>query len=229
MSRGRFVTFEGVEGTGKTTQLGLLADALTRRGLDVVETREPGGTPLGERLRGLLLDPAGDPVALAELLMLEAARAQLVARVVEPALAGGRWVLSDRFADSSLAYQGGARRLAPATVRRLNALACGDTVPDRTIVLALPVEEALARARRRPTTTAANRRFEDEAMAFHRAVARAYRDLARREPARVRLVDGSGTPAQVHERVLAALADLLAGRRRPAGARRRSAGGSRAR
>jgi dTMP kinase len=215
MPRGFFVTFEGVEGTGKTTQLGLLADYLARRGVAAVATREPGGTPLGERLRGLLLDPAGDPVALAELLMLEAARAQLVARVVEPALAAGRWVLSDRFADSSLAYQGGARRLAPGTVRRLNALACGDTVPDRTIVLELPVEVALARARRRPTTTAANRRFEDEAMAFHRAVARAYRALARREPARVCLVDGSGTPAQVHERVVAAVADLLPGHRRP--------------
>jgi dTMP kinase len=176
-------------------------------------------------LRGLLLDPAGSPVALAELLMLEAARAQLVARVVEPALAAGRWVLSDRFADSSLAYQSGARRLAPATVRRLNALACGDTVPDRTIVLELPVEEALGRARRRPTTTAANRRFEDEALAFHRAVARAYRSLARREPARVRLVDGSGTPEQVHLRVVAAVADLLSRRPRPGRARRR--GGTR--
>jgi dTMP kinase len=223
MPRGRFVTFEGVEGTGKTTQLGLLADYLSRRGVATVATREPGGTPLGERLRGLLLDPAGDPVALAELLMLEAARAQLVARVVAPALAAGRWVLSDRFADSSLAYQGGARRLAPATVRRLNALACGDTVPDRTIVLELPVEVALARARRRPTTTAANRRFEDEAMVFHRAVARAYRNLARREPSRVRLVDGSGTPAQVHERVVAAVADLLPSRLRPRQAGRRAA------
>jgi dTMP kinase len=219
MPRGRFVSFEGVEGTGKTTQLGLLADCLSRRGVAAVATREPGGTPLGERLRELLLDPAGDPVALVELLMLEAARAQLVARVVEPALAAGRWVLSDRFADSSLAYQGGARRLAPATVRRLNALACGDTVPDRTIVLELPVEVALARARRRPTTTAANRRFEDEALVFHRAVARAYRDLARREPARVRLVDGSGTPEQVHVRVVAAVADLLPTRARPAASR----------
>ena len=215
MPRGRFVTFEGVEGTGKTTQLGLLADYLSRRGVATVATREPGGTPLGERLRGLLLDPAGDPVALAELLMLEAARAQLVARVVEPALAAGRWVLSDRFADSSLAYQGGARRLAPATVRRLNALACGDTVPDRTIVLELSVDVALARARRRPTTTASNRRFEDETMVFHRAVARAYRNLARREPSRVRLIDGSGTPAQVHERVVAGVADLLPRRLRP--------------
>ena len=219
MRRGRFVTFEGVEGTGKTTQLGLLADYLTRRGVAAVTTREPGGTPLGELLRGLLLDPAGDPVALAELLMLEGARAQLVARVVEPALAAGRWVLSDRFADSSLAYQGGARRLAPATVRRLNALACGDTVPDRTIVLELPVAVALARARRRPTTTTANRRFEDEALAFHRAVARAYRALARREPARVRLVDGSGTPQEVHARVVAAIADVLPNRARRAARR----------
>jgi dTMP kinase len=226
MPRGRFVTFEGVEGTGKTTQLGLLADYLSRRGVAAVATREPGGTPLGERLRGLLLDPAGSPVPLAELLMLEAARAQLVARVVEPALAAGRWVLSDRFADSSLAYQGGARRLAPATVRRLNVLACGDTVPDRTIVLELPVEEALARARRRPSTTAANRRFEDEALVFHRAVARAYRNLARHEPARVRLVDGSGTPEQVHERIVAAVADLLPRRLQPG--RDRRAGGRRA-
>jgi dTMP kinase len=209
MARGRFITFEGIEGSGKTTQLARLAAALEARRVAVVMTREPGGTPLGEHLRGILLDPASDPVPLAELLILEAARTQLVTTTIEPALREGRWVLSDRFADSSLAYQGSARGLGEPAVRVLNDLACGATVPDRTIVLDLPVATALARARSRSTTTAVNRRFEDEDLAFHHTVAAAFRALAMRETGRVVLVDGSGPPDEVHLRVLAALAEIL--------------------
>ncbi len=182
---------------------------MRERGALVVTTREPGGTRLGELLRDLLLDPASKPVPLAELMLLEAARAQLVAQVVTPSLAAGRWVLSDRFSDSSRAYQGVGRGLGRDVVSKLNALACGTITPDRTVVLDLPVETALARARHRPSTTADNRRFEDEALTFHEAVARAYRELGRCEPLRVLVIDASGTPDEVHRRVLDALADLI--------------------
>jgi dTMP kinase len=209
VTRGRFITFEGVEGCGKTTQLLLLARHLRGHGVTVVTTREPGGTPLGERVRELLLDPKLTPVPLVELFLLEAARAQLVANVIVPALEAGKFVLSDRFADSSLAYQGGARRLPRGTVERLNELACAGVVPDRTLVFDIDVELALGRARERPSTGPDNRRFEDEALAFHRAVSEAYRELARAEPGRVSIVDAGGTPEEVHERTLAALAGVL--------------------
>jgi dTMP kinase len=209
VARGRFITFEGIEGCGKTTQLLLLARYLRERACEVVTTREPGGTPLGERARDLLLDPRLTPVPLAELFLLEAARAQLVAHVIAPALEKGAFVLSDRFADSSLAYQAGARRLPRATVERLNELACAGIVPDRTLVFDLDVGLALGRARERPDTGPENRRFEDEALAFHRAVAREYLDLAKDEPRRVVVVDANGTPEEVHERTLAALVGVL--------------------
>ncbi len=198
-----------MEGCGKSTQHALLAEYLRSRGVSVVATREPGGTPLGEALRGVLLDPAHRPTVVAELCILEAARAQLVATVIAPALARGEWVLADRFADSSQAYQGAARGLGTEIVSQLNALACGTTWPERTLVFDLDVEESLRRARQRPTTTTANSRFEDEALPFHRAVAAGFRELARREPGRVRLVDATGTPEQVLARVLAALKDML--------------------
>ena len=210
MARGRFITFEGIEGCGKTTQLLLLASHLKHRGVTVVTTREPGGTPLGERVRKVLLDPQLSPMPLVELFLLEAARAQLVAEVIAPALESGKFVLSDRFADSSLAYQSGARRLPRTTVQRLNELACAGLVPDRTLIFNLDVELALARARERPSTSADNRRFEDEVLSFHRAVAESYRELALAEPTRVAIVDAFGTPEEVHERTLAALAGVLA-------------------
>jgi dTMP kinase len=210
VSVGRLITFEGIEGCGKTTQLRLLARRLEDSGLAVVTTREPGGTALGERVRVLLLDPLLVPVAVGELFLLEAARSQVVAEVIRPALDAGKFVLSDRFADSSVAYQAGARGIDRAAVEQLNALACAGIVPDRTLVFDLDVELALARARHRPSTTAANRRFEDEAICFHRAVAAAYHDLARREPNRVVLVDATGTAEEVHARAVTAVGDLIA-------------------
>ncbi len=209
MPRGRLITFEGIEGCGKSTQAQMVSRRLRALGCAVVDTREPGGTPLGERVRDLLLDPRLAPTAVGELLLLEAARSQVVADVIAPALEAGAYVLSDRFADSSVAYQAGGRGIDRAVVERLNALACAGIVPDRTLVFDLDVELALSRARRRPSTTADNRRFEDEAIHFHRAVAAAYRDLAEREPHRVVLVDAAGTPEEVHARTLAAVADLL--------------------
>jgi len=207
--RGRLITFEGIEGCGKSTQVGLLAAHLRERGIRVVTTREPGGTPLGERVRDLLLDPRLSPVAVGELFLLEAARSQVVSEIIAPALAAGEYVLSDRFADSSVAYQAGARGIDRTAVESLNAVACAGVVPNRTVVLDLDVELALERARRRPTTTSDNRRFEDEALHFHTAVAAAYRELARREPSRVVLVDAAGAPEEVFARVLAAVSDLL--------------------
>jgi len=209
VSSGVFITFEGVEGCGKSTQVALLAEALRARARRVVVTREPGGTPLGERLRDLLLSPGSDLVPEAELLMIEAARAQLCRRVVLPALKDGAVVLADRFADSSLAYQAAARGLDWNAVAYVNELACASAIPNRTLILDIVVEEALARARHRPSTTGDNSRFEDEALAFHRAVAHGYRTLASREAGRVRLVDASGAPQEVHGRVLAAVADLF--------------------
>jgi dTMP kinase len=207
--RGRFITFEGIEGSGKSTQAERLAEALRARNVPVVTAREPGGTPLGERLRDVLLDPSADPVALAELFLLEAARAQLVQRVLVPALEQGATVICDRFADSSRAYQGVARGLGIEAVATLNTLASGGVWPDRTVVLDLPVHLALSRARARPSTVASNRRFEDEVEAFHVTVSRAFRELAAAEPARVALVDASGTPDEVHARVLSALEGSL--------------------
>ena len=209
VSVGRFITFEGIEGCGKSTQLALLGEHLRALGIGVVVTREPGGTPLGEQLRDIVLDPSADPTPLAELLLVEAARAQHVQTVISPALADGSWVLSDRFSDSSIAYQGAARGLGVDLVGILNGIACGIVRPDRTLVFDLAVEVGLARARGRASQTAANRRFEDERLAFHRAVATAYRDLADREKERVRLIGANGDPRDVHERVLLALEDLL--------------------
>lgn len=209
MAFGIFVSFEGIEGCGKSTQLSLLAQELQRRGVKVVTTREPGGTPLGEEIRALLLNPAFSPTPWAELFLLEAARAQLVATVIRPALEEGAWVLADRFSDSSLAYQAGGRGLPWAQVRALNRMATGGLLPHRTLVLTLPVSQALTRARNRASTQASNRRFEDEAEAFHRRVARAFQRLATQEPQRVRLVDGRGSKSQVHARVLKELSELL--------------------
>ena len=209
MVRGPFVTFEGVEGCGKSTQLALLSRDLRSSGREVVTTREPGGTALGERLRDLLLDPAFAPVPVAEVCIFEAARAQLVAQVIRPALERGAVVLADRFADSSTVNQGVARGLGVAAVAALNTFACGGLVPDRTIVIDLAVETALARARSRSGTTAANRRFEDETLDFHRAVASGFHELAVREAARVRFVAGDGTIEAVAERVRAALVGVL--------------------
>lgn len=209
VQRGRFISFEGIEGSGKSTQVQCLLEHLRRQGVAAMATREPGGTPLGERLRAVLLDPASHPTPTAELFLLEAARAQLVATVILPALESGTTVIADRFADSSVVYQGVARGLGIAVVEGMNRLACGGLEPDRTLILDLPVEVGLPRARSRASTTPVNRRFEDEGEAFHRAVARGYRELAARQPHRVRLVDGDGSVAEVHRRVLAALTGVL--------------------
>src|SRR3989338_4719914 len=181
-ARGRFLTFEGIDGCGKTTQLRLLARALRRRGLSVLVTREPGGTPLGERIRRLLLGRASagmDPHA--ELLLMFAARAQHVRQVIRPALASGLVVLSDRFTDASLAYQGYRRRIDIAPIRRLPRAAAGGLRPALTFVIDIAPRTSVRRARRRNRRARRDEgRFEREAVEFYRRVRRGYRAPAAR-------------------------------------------------
>lgn len=211
--RGLFVTFEGVEGSGKTTQIALLAQRLRRAPRGLVVTREPGGTALGRRLRRILLGSGGAPVASsAELLLYAADRAQHLEEVVLPALRRGAIVLCDRYLDATLAYQGFGRRLGVEAVRELHRRAPLDLRPDRTLLLDLDPARALARARSRNRTDArmrAESRMEDEAIAFHRRVRAGYRRLARGEPERFRLLRADGDPAAIAAAVRAALADLL--------------------
>lgn len=203
-ARGVFITFEGGEGCGKSTQLRVLARRLEAADVSVRALREPGGTVVGEAVRGLLLDPDNTGLdAFAELLLYEASRAQLVAEVIEPALESGEVVLCDRFADSSTAYQGHARGLPLAEVAALNDIATGGLFPDRTVLL--DVEPALGV--RRATSQGADR-LEGEDLAFHERVREGFLAIAAEEPDRVRIVDASGDVDTVAARVFAALADL---------------------
>ncbi len=203
MSRGRFITFEGVEGAGKSTQARLAVEELGRRGLRVCLTREPGGCPLAEKIRALILEEREDPpVGRAELLLMQAARAQHVERLIRPKLEEGVWVVSDRFYHSTLAYQGRARGLDPVFTRAAIEYAVDGVHPDLTIVLDLPVAEGLARQDER-------NRMEDEGRAFHEAVREAFRAMAAEDPQRVRLVDAGGSIDEIHARVMRELEPLL--------------------
>jgi dTMP kinase len=196
-----FVTFEGIDGSGKTTQAELLAEALRGEGRRVVATREPGGTELGERIRGLLLQ-GGEMSPWAEAALFAAARAQLVDEVVRPALEGGADVVCDRYVDSSLAYQGVARGLGVEHVLELNLEATRGLLPDRTFLVALDAEEAARRA------TGATDRIEREGVEFQAAVGRAYEELAARFPERIRRLDGSRPAADLARIVRDELRDL---------------------
>ena len=192
-----FITLEGVDGSGKSTQAALLAEAL---GPDTVSIREPGGTAAAERIREILADPETPLDPLAEMLLFLAARSDLVASVIRPALESGRTVVSDRFTDSTVAYQGFVRRLGPDRVRELNAAATGDLVPDLTLLIEVDPEDALARA-------TDGGRFEAEGLEFQRRVADAYREIAGRETDRIIVIDGHGTTAEVHDRIMAAISE----------------------
>jgi dTMP kinase len=206
VSRGRFITLEGGEGVGKSTQAKALAEALRDRGLDVLITREPGGSEGAEKIRELLLGGAEERwEARAEALLFAAARADHVEKAIRPALESGRWVLCDRFADSSLAYQGGAGGLGIETVRSINAVAVGDVLPERTLVLSLDQGSERARVRDSGSSDRIGGRPDD----YHRKVEAAFRIIAAEEPERVRLIDASGSPDDVTERLLDAIKDLL--------------------
>jgi len=203
----RFISLEGGEGVGKSTQAKRLAEALEARGHKVLLTREPGGSPGAEAIRALLLEgEAGRWTAEAEALLFAAARADHVARTIRPALAAGHWVIADRFLDSSLAYQGGADGLGEAAIRDLHRIGSGGLLPDRTLLLSLPEEEAAARAAARDRVGAD--RFGARDPAYHARVAGAFHALATAEPARFRVVDATGAPEAVTARLLAALDEL---------------------
>jgi dTMP kinase len=204
--RGRFISLEGGEGAGKSTQVRALAAALRQRGIEVVETREPGGSDGAERIRELLLTGEEDKwSARAEALLFAAARTDHVDKLIRPALHEGKWVLSDRFLDSSLAYQGGAGGLGIAPVKAINLFGIGDCLPDRTLVLALAQGGARARARDNDASDRIGGRPEN----YHQKVDLAFRQVAAEDPARIRIIDASGEPEEVTARLMDALAGLL--------------------
>lgn len=205
--RGKFITFEGGDGSGKSTQIRLAADWLTAAGFEVLLTREPGGTRIGEMIRALLLDPENtDMMDMTEMLLYAAARAQLAREVIEPALAAGRLVVCDRWVDSSLVYQGAAHGLDDA-VRKVNAFAAeGLFSPEVTILLDLDPNEALARA---TAVGDGGDRIEALGVEYQRQVREAYQKLAEREPSRIHVIEASGSPEEVHIRVRSALEKAL--------------------
>ncbi|HEY7967532.1 MAG TPA: dTMP kinase [Solirubrobacteraceae bacterium] len=206
MPRGRLITIEGIDGAGKTTLAGSLHAALRERGTDVELLREPGGVALSERIRALVKDPRIEIGDRAEALLYAASRAQLVGERVEPLLGGGRWVLLDRYVDSSLAYQGGGRALGVDAVAAINAFATGGLRADRTLLVSIEPSAGRARIADRGETPD---RLERERDAFFAATAAAYAALAEAEPARIRVLDATLEPALVLGAALAALEDLL--------------------
>ncbi|MGH9468432.1 MAG: dTMP kinase [Terriglobales bacterium] len=199
MTAPALITLEGLDGCGKSTQIVLLAEYLRQRGESVVVTREPGGTPLGERLRELVL--TSTPSTSAELALMCASRAESVAGVIRPALAAGNWVLCDRFHDATEAYQGGGRGCDREEIRALHRILCGDLQPDLTLILDLDPALALERAHKRSAAS----RFEKAGEEFYRRVREVYGDIARREPRRCRLIPAEGTPEEVAQRIRAAV------------------------
>ena len=213
--RSRFITFEGLDGCGKSTQLEKLAAVLKAQGFSVVVTREPGGTATGEKIRRLLLDTATAGLSpMAELALMFASRAQHITEVIEPALAQGCIVLCDRFTDSTEAYQGGGREIGSEAVLELHRLICGNLRPDLTLLLLPALEHSLQRARRRNLRAEEQAgmnesRFEAEQDAFHRRVWEKYREIAAREPDRLVPIEGDLNIEEVHEQIVEAVAERL--------------------
>lgn len=199
---GLFITFEGIDGSGKSTQMRLLASALRLRGLDVVSTREPGGTTFGKRLRTALLEVHEHVDPLAELLLFAADRAQHVSTLLRPALESGRIVLSDRYADATRAYQGAGRGFSSELITEVIELATGGLKPDLTLIFDLSVAECGVRAHRRTHDGHRGDRLDSEDAAFHTRVRNAYLQIARAEPERVRIIDASGSIEETHTRVM---------------------------
>ena len=219
MTRGYFITFEGLDGSGKTTQLRLLDASLTAAGHKVVSLRQPGGTVLGDRIRGILLDSRSEdslgPIAPAtEMALMFADRAQAIAEIIEPALTVGNIVLCDRYTDSSEAYQGGGRQLGSERILAMHAAACGNLQPDLTILLLPSLEASLRRARRRNQRHTQQQgtdenRFERESDEFYRRIYEKYEEIAAREPRRVLPIRDEATIDQIHTRILEVIAARL--------------------
>ena len=210
--RGRFITFEGLDGCGKSTQLEKLAGVLRKQGLTVVTTREPGGTPTGEKIRSVLLDTGTANLSpFAELALMFASRAQHISEIIQPAIAAGSVVLCDRFTDSSEAYQGGGRRMGSTPVLELHRVLCGDLQPDMTILMDSDVAASVERARRRNKTKVFENgqgdenRFEQESRAFFGRVHNTYLAIAEREPQRVFMVNARGPADETHGKIVEAV------------------------
>jgi dTMP kinase len=209
---GAFITFEGIEGSGKSTQISSLQQRLSEQGRPVRLTREPGGTPIGDQVRRILLDPANrllDPTA--ELLLYAASRAQHLREVILPELDAGRIVLCDRFSDATLAYQGYGRGLSIPTIRELDRIVTAGLRPALTVLLDLPVETGLGRARGRNTSQGLHgeARFENEDLLFHNRVRDGYLRLAQEEPARIRIVNAARTPEEIQADVRTIVDEVL--------------------
>ena len=215
MPRGLFITFEGLDGSGKSTQLRRLKEWLEGESYTVIPTRQPGGTRVGDRIRSLLLDSRSDSIApMAELGLMFSDRAQAITEVIEPALAAGHVVLCDRFTDSSEAYQGGGRELGSQVVHELHAALCGGLRPDLTLLLMPDFHTSLARARQRnlrnvAATGSDENRFEQENSAFYRRVFDKYQEIATREPLRVAAINSDGSIEEVHQRVVQVVRERL--------------------
>jgi dTMP kinase len=214
MSRGFFLTFEGLDGSGKSTQIRKLAAVLEAQGRDLTVTRQPGGTRIGDRIRALLLDSRTESVdPMTELGLMFSDRAQCIAEVIRPALDAGRIVLCDRYTDSTEAYQGGGRQLGSEIVLRMHQMMCGGLNPDLTILLLPEFGRSLTRARRRNQRHAGpgkdESRFESEDEAFYRRVYEQYRAIAAREPGRVAVIEGDQTIAAIHQQVVQLVEDRV--------------------
>ena len=209
MTQGRFITLEGIEGAGKSTVARYAHDWLSGRGVTTQLTREPGGTPLAERVRSLVLDRQGEPITpVTETLLMFAARALHVENLIKPALARGEWVICDRFTDATRAYQGGGRGVSSALIKQLASAVQGKLAPDCTLLLDLPVEAGLERVKQRSGTVPTDR-FEEEPARFFERVRDTYLTLAKAEPARFRIIDAGKPLAEVQAQVTQALESLI--------------------
>lgn len=200
--KGKFITFEGIDGSGKSTQLRMLAGSLRTRGINVVTTREPGGTPLGRRLREAFLETEETVAPMAELLSFAADRAQHVEFLIKPTLAEGRIVMSDRYADATFAYQGAGRGFPEKSINQVIELATGGLKPDLTLFFDISVEEAIRRMIKRDKTHTKKNRMDEETAEFYTRVRASYLGIAKREPKRFRVIEASGSIEEIHSTVV---------------------------
>ncbi len=206
---GKFITFEGIDGSGKSTQLRLLSDDLQIRGFDILTTLQPGGTPLGRRLRSVFLETEEEVAPMAELLLFAADRAQHVELLIKPSLKENKIVISDRYADATVAYQGAGRGFSPAIISQVIELATGGLKPDLTLFFDLTVEEALLRTQKRDEMGQKRNRLDNENYGFHQRVRNAYHEMIAQEPDRFRVIDASKSMEEIRQNALEVLLNFL--------------------